>query len=144
MPRRWLAAVLLMAVLAPEAMPLGADRHRCACGMAVGCCCLLKAAMQAGDHCLLRRAAESCGLRPDRDQNAEILPRRDSASWFGIALGDGLRLRPVAARLLAALDESPPIFPLPLLPSPLRGRVSRSSVFAWVPPAAEPVKPDRT
>jgi hypothetical protein len=116
--RRWLAAVLLTAVLAPEAMPLGADRHRCACGMAVGCCCLLKAAMEAGDHCLLRRAAESCGLRPDRDRNAEILPRRDSASWFGLALGDGLWLRPAATDILASLDESPPDLPRPSPPVP--------------------------
>src|SRR5918999_3399960 len=115
--RRWLAAVLLTAVLAPEAMPLGADRHRCACGMAVGCCCLFKAAMKAGDHCLLRRAAESCGVRPDRDRNAEILPRRDSAIGSGIAF-DGLWLRPAATGLSAALDESPPDLPRPSPPVP--------------------------
>ena len=44
----WLAAVLLTAVLAPDAFPVAAAaRHRCACGMVVGCCCLRKASMKA-------------------------------------------------------------------------------------------------
>ncbi|HEY7214203.1 MAG TPA: hypothetical protein VIC28_06200 [Thermoanaerobaculia bacterium] len=116
--RRWLAALLLLAVLAPEALPLGATRHRCACGMAVGCCCLLRAAMKAGDHCALLRQAPPCGMRPSQDRIAEILPRSDRASWTGIALRDGLRLRLAAAGAPPALDESPPDLPRPAPPVP--------------------------
>jgi hypothetical protein len=116
--RRWLSAVLLLAVLAPEALPLGATRHRCACGMAVGCCCLYKAAMKAGDHCALRRPAQNCGVRPGQDRTAELLPRRDRASWTGLALRDGLRLRLAVTGAPTALDESPPDLPRPAPPTP--------------------------
>ena len=116
--RRWLSAVLLLVVLAPEALPLGAIKHRCACGMAVGCCCLRLAAMKTGDHCALRRPAQNCGVRPGQDLTAELLPRRDRASWTGIALRDGLRLRLAASDTLAALDESPPDLPRPAPPTP--------------------------
>jgi len=116
--RRWLAALLLLAVVAPEALPLGATGHRCACGMAVGCCCLYKAAMKTGDHCSLRRPAQDCGLRQGQDRTAELLPRRDRASWTGIALRDGLRLRLAASGAPATLDESPPDLPRPAPPVP--------------------------
>jgi hypothetical protein len=116
--RRWLAAVLLAAVLAPEAFPFGALGHRCACGMAVGCCCLRKAAMKAGDHCSLHRPARSCSLQPRQDQAAEILPGKDRADWSGIMVRDGLRLPLPAAGRLAAFDTSPPDLPRPAPPVP--------------------------
>lgn len=121
--RRCLAAILLMAVLAPEALFVEAAGHRCACGMTVGCCCLRKAAMKAGDHCSLHRPAESCALRPGRGQAAEIRTLKNRAEWIGIALRDGLRLPLSTTDTLAALDESPPDVPrlAPPVPPPRSG-----------------------
>lgn len=124
--RRWLAAVLLTAVLAPDAFPVAMARHRCACGMVVGCCCLRKAAMKAmkamkaGDHCSLRSPAQSCGVRPGREQAVEIRPQRNLAAWVGMALRDGLRIPRSASGTLADLDDSPPhhLLPDPPVPPP--------------------------
>ncbi|HEV8580980.1 MAG TPA: hypothetical protein VGX68_18095 [Thermoanaerobaculia bacterium] len=116
--RRWLAAVLLAAVLTPEAVFLEAAGHRCACGMTVGCCCLRKAAMKAGSHCLLHRPARSCSLRPGGDQKAEIRSPKLRTEWSGIALRDGLRLHLALADSPAARDDSPPDFPPPAPPTP--------------------------
>lgn len=120
-PRRWLAAVLLMAVLVPETLPLGAAARRCAHGMAAGCCCLRNAAMKpmkAGDHCSLRRAASSCALRPAGDQAAEILPGKDRPGRIGVSLVDHLRLPRAASRTFAALDASAPELSRPAPPTP--------------------------
>jgi len=116
--RRWLAALLLMTVLAPEAFPLSALGHRCACGMVVGCCCLRRAAMKAGDHCSLHQPAPSCSLRPGRDATAEILPRRENVDWVGALLRGGPRLALAPAAALAVLDESPPDLARPAPPVP--------------------------
>lgn len=109
--RRWLTAVLLLAVLAPDVFPVALARHRCACGMVVGCCCLRKAAMKAGDHCSLRGPSRNCGLRPGRDQAVEIQPLKDLAAWVGIALRDGLRMPLPVSGTLASRDDLPPEFP---------------------------------
>lgn len=125
--RRWLAAVLLTAVLAPDAFPVAMAGHRCACGMVVGCCCLRNAAMKAtkamkamkaGDHCSLRKPARSCGVRPGRDQAVEIQPLKDLAAWVGMALREGLRIPRSASGTLANLDDSPPDYPRPDPPVP--------------------------
>jgi hypothetical protein len=100
--RAILAAFLLAAILVPDVLP--APGHRCACGMTVGCCCLLKAAMKAGDHCALRRAAPPCGMRTGRNSEAGLLPR-DRA-------GIGPRLRtgpPVLALAGTALLPDAPL-----------------------------------
>ena len=110
--RRWLAAVLLMAVVAPEAFPFSA------CGMAVRCCCLRKAALKAGDHCSLHQPVQKCSLHSGRGETAEILPRREHADWTGILWRDGLRLSLTASTTLPALDESPPDFARPAPPVP--------------------------
>jgi hypothetical protein len=117
--RRWLAALLLLTVLAPEALPAGMGAHRCACGMVVGCCCLRKAAMKTGDHCALKRQAPSCALRPG-NQVAAVPPLKDLAAWLGLALSDGLRPPTSVPANLVALDESPPDIPrpAPLVPPP--------------------------
>jgi hypothetical protein len=115
--RRWLAALLLLAVLAPVALPVSAGKHRCACGMVVGCCCLRNAAMKAGDHCALKRQTPSCSLRPG-DQVAGVLPLKDLAAWLGIAINDGLRPPVSTSATLVALDESPPDIPRPAPPVP--------------------------
>ncbi len=121
--RRWLAAVLLTAVLAPDAFPVAMARHRCACGMVVGCCCLRKAdmaAMKPGDHCSLRSPARDCGLRPGRDQAVETQPLKNLAAWVGMALRDGLRIPRSVSGTLARLDASPPdhLLPDPPVPPP--------------------------
>jgi len=71
--------LLLAALLAPETLPGG---HRCACGMTVGCCCQLKAAMKAGDHCALRRPARPCGMRTGTEDGASLQPR-GREGWIG-------------------------------------------------------------
>ncbi len=122
--RRWLAAVLLAAVLAPDAFPVAAAGHRCACGMVVGCCCVRKAAMKAmasmkpGDHCALRGPASSCGLRPGPRQAVQVQPLKNLAAWVGMALRDGLRIPRSASGTLANLDDSPPDHSLPDPPVP--------------------------
>jgi len=71
--------LLLAALLAPETLP---GRHRCACGMTVGCCCQLKVSMKAGDHCALRRPARPCGLRTGTDADAALQPQ-GREGWIG-------------------------------------------------------------
>jgi len=120
-PRRWLAAVLLMAVLVPETLPFGAAARRCAHGMAAGCCCLRQGAMKAmktGDHCSLRRAAPHCALRPAGDQAAEIVPGKDRPGRLGVALLDRLRLPRATAETLAALAALAPELPRLAPPTP--------------------------
>jgi hypothetical protein len=119
--RRWLAAVLLLAVVAPEAFPVALARHRCACGMVVGCCCLRQAEMkaaQAGDHCVLRRPSRDCAVKPVRDLAAEMSPTRGREGRLGTRPSDGLRLPLPISGTLADFDDSPPEIPRPAPPVP--------------------------
>lgn len=86
---RFIVTTLLLAALfVPEALPGG---HRCACGMAVGCCCQLKAAtMKMGDHCAMRRSSRPCGLRTGTDANAVLQPT-GREGWTGPELRTGPR-----------------------------------------------------
>lgn len=114
-----MTTVLLLAVVVPDILPPEArSGHRCACGMTVGCCCLLKAAMKAGDHCMLKQRDSGCKMRPFREPAAEIRTEKDRADRVAFGLLESLKdpLAPVG--LLARIDSWRPESPRPDPPTP--------------------------